>query len=97
MFVIERLPFALLSLATAAISVELAYYAWRRRAVSGAAEFALLMLAIAWIACCGAADYLLSTTALSLKLLANLLYVIGGAVASMFLLLFVLRYTHRDQ
>lgn len=97
MFVMEHLPFALLSLATVAISAGLARYAWKRRAVAGATEFALLMLAIAWISCCAAADYLLSTVALPLKLLANQLYVIGGAVASMFLLLFVLRYTHRDQ
>ncbi len=96
MFVIEHWLFALLSLATAVICVALARYAWRRRTVAGASEFAWLMLAVAWISVTSAADTLLSTRVLALKLLVNQLYVVGGASAALLLFLFVVRYTHHD-
>lgn len=96
MFVIDHWPFALLSLATVVISVALARCAWRRRTVAGATEFAWLMLAVAWISVASIADTLLSTRALTLKLLANQLYVVGGAAAALLLFLFAVRYTHRD-
>lgn len=96
MFVIEHWLFALLSLATAVICVAMARYAWRRRTVAGASEFAWLMLAVAWISVASAADALLSTRALALKILVNQLYVVGGAAAALLLFLFAMRYTHHD-
>ena len=96
MIVVQHWFLALLSLATAAICTVLAQYAWRRRIVAGASEFAWLMLAVAWISVNGAADALLSTRAFALKLLANQLYVVGGATAALLLFLFAVRYTHRD-
>lgn len=96
MFVVEHWPFALLSLATAVITASLAQYAWRRRTVAGATEFAWLMLAVAWVSVASIADALLSTRALTLKLLANQLYVVGGAAAALLLFLFAVRYTHHD-
>ena len=97
MFVIEHWLFALLSLATAMVCIVLAQYAWRRRAIAGATEFALLMLAVAWISVANAADTLLSTRALPLKLLTSQLYVVGGATAALLLFLFAVRYTHHDR
>ena len=96
MLVAEHWLFALLSLATAVICAALAQYAWRRRTVAGASEFALLMLTVAWISVTSAADMLLSTRALTLKLLVSQLYVVGGAAAAMLLFLFAVRYTHHD-
>ena len=96
MFVVQHWFLAFLSLATAVICAALAHYAWRQRTVAGASEFAWLMLTVAWISINGAADAILSTRALSLKLLVNQLYVVGGATAALLLFLFAVRYTHRD-
>jgi signal transduction histidine kinase/PAS domain-containing protein len=96
MFVATHAPLALLSMATAAICLALAHYAWRQRTVAGASEFGWLMIAVAWASLASTADYLLSTEALAAKVFVSQLYVIGGASASLLLLLFAVRYTHYD-
>lgn len=97
MFVAAHAPLALLSLATTVISLVLARYAWRQRTVAGAFEFGWLMVAVAWASFASAVEYLLSTEALAAKILANQIYVIGGASASLLLFLFAVRYTHCDR
>lgn len=96
MFVAAHAPLALLSLATTAICLLLARYAWRQRTIPGAYEFGWLMVAIAWASVASAADYIFSTEALPAKLFVSQLYVIGGASAPLLLFLFAVRYTHRD-
>jgi len=97
MWILDYLPFALITFAASAICAAISLYAWRRRRAPGIRLFALLMAALAWAALMSALDYLLSAEALHVKVLVAQLYLIGGGAASLLMLLFTLRYTHRDR
>ncbi|MCB0025652.1 MAG: hypothetical protein KDD91_21610, partial [Caldilinea sp.] len=49
MLVTQNWPYAMIAFSAAVIGCGLAIYAWRRRAVRGAGEFALLMMGVAWM------------------------------------------------
>lgn len=97
MLVTQNWPYALIALSAAVICCGLAIYAWRRRAVRGAGEFALLMAGVAWMGATSAAEAVISAHALDAKILASKLYLIGGATVPLLALLFAARYTGRDR
>ncbi len=97
MLVVQNGPYALIALSAAAICCGLAIFAWRRRAIQGAREFAWLMAAVAWLGVSGAAESLISAHALDVKVFASKLYLIGGVSVPLLAFLFVARYTGRDR
>lgn len=97
MLVVQNWPYALIALSAAAIGCGLALFAWQRRTVQGATEFALLMTAVAWMGVTGAAEALISAHSLDAKIFASKLYLIGGVTLPLLTLLFVARYTGRDR
>lgn len=97
MLVTQGWPYALIALSAAAICCGLAIYAWRRRTVRGAGEFALLMVGVTWMGVTGAAEAMISAHSLDAKIFASKLYLIGGASVPLLSLIFVARYTGRDR
>ena len=88
-------PYALPLLIAAAISAALAFIAWRRRAVSGATSFVLLMLAVFdWTL-----GYALEMAAvdLSSKLFWAKAQYLGIGGVPMMLLIFAVQYTGRKR
>ena len=97
MLVLQNWPYALVALSAAVLCCGLAIYAWRRRAMQGASEFALLMTAVAWMNVTGAVEALISAHSLDAKILASKLYLIGGVSVPLLALFFIARYTGRDR
>lgn len=97
MLVTQGWPYTLIALGAAAICCGLAVYAWRRRTVRGAGEFALLMIGVAWMGVTGTAEALISAHSLDAKIFASKLYLIGGASVPLLSLIFAARYTGRDR
>ena len=97
MLVTQNWPYAMIAFSAAVIGCGLAIYAWRRRAVRGAGEFALLMMGVAWMGATSAVEALISAHALDAKIFATKLYLIGGASVPLLALLFTARYTGRDR
>jgi len=90
---LEYLPYSILLFTTAAVTIVLAYTAWRRRQVPGAWPFILLMLSVAqWSV---AYAFELGSSALTAKILWAQIKYLGVVTVPMAWLLYALQYIGR--